>query len=208
MISADRSAKVCGVIIGDIGRYDGKLLGERFAYRYFQDKTLAIGNIVGFRAPVEIDKSRIYDMALASSVDSLSMEDAVNFCWEVPYIRDMYSAAAFSRLLNSGIASLLSASLGAPSEVDGSAVWILKGHEQGGAPQTKGRPLVSFFTMASGHGVGYIGLCNRGGRKTPAYMFDCSFDQEAIVNMCKEIIRAFYHLAQGLHVDAAKTTTP
>ena len=35
--------------------YDGNLIHSRFAYKFFRDKTLPIGNIVAFRAPMQVE---------------------------------------------------------------------------------------------------------------------------------------------------------
>ena len=42
------------MIITDQKVYDGSFIHKRFAYKYFRDKTLAVGNIVSFVAPVEV----------------------------------------------------------------------------------------------------------------------------------------------------------
>ena len=41
--------------------YDGKLLHSRFAYRFFRDKTLPIGNIVAFRSPMKVETEGMID---------------------------------------------------------------------------------------------------------------------------------------------------
>ena len=38
----------------NIDKYDGNLLHGRFAYKFFKDKVLPIGNILCFRAPMEV----------------------------------------------------------------------------------------------------------------------------------------------------------
>ena len=42
------------MIINDQKVYDGSFIHKRFAYRYFRERTLPIGNIVSFVAPVEV----------------------------------------------------------------------------------------------------------------------------------------------------------
>ena len=43
------------MIVNNIETYDGHLLHNRFAYQYFKDKTLPIGNILAFRAPMHVE---------------------------------------------------------------------------------------------------------------------------------------------------------
>ena len=42
------------MILKDIDLYDGSLIHGRIAYKYFRWKSLPIGNIVAFRAPMEV----------------------------------------------------------------------------------------------------------------------------------------------------------
>ena len=43
------------MIVRDIETYDGNLLHHRFAYAYFRQKTLPIGNIIAFRSPMHVE---------------------------------------------------------------------------------------------------------------------------------------------------------
>ena len=43
------------MIINNIELYNGDLLHSRFAYTYFRDKTLPIGNIIAFRSPMHVE---------------------------------------------------------------------------------------------------------------------------------------------------------
>ena len=49
------------MIITDIKVYDGLLIHKRFAYTYFRKKTLPIGNIVAFRAPMNVQADGMID---------------------------------------------------------------------------------------------------------------------------------------------------
>ena len=41
--------------------YNGNLIHQRFAYSYFRDRTLPIGNIVAFRAPMLVETDGMID---------------------------------------------------------------------------------------------------------------------------------------------------
>ena len=49
------------MILRDIDIYDGNLIHGRFAYKYFRKKTLPIGNIVAFRAPMKVETEGMID---------------------------------------------------------------------------------------------------------------------------------------------------
>ena len=49
------------MIVNNIKTYDGHLLHNRFAYTYFRDKTLPIGNIIAFRSPMLVEADGMID---------------------------------------------------------------------------------------------------------------------------------------------------
>ena len=75
------------MIITDIPVYDGLLIHKRFAYNYFRKKTLPIGNIVAFRAPMNVQAEGMIDSEDVLQNDYIYSDDAINFCWEIPYLR-------------------------------------------------------------------------------------------------------------------------
>ena len=48
-------------MIINVPLYDGDLIHSRFAYKHFRDKTLPIGNIVAFRAPMKVEAEGMID---------------------------------------------------------------------------------------------------------------------------------------------------
>ena len=72
------------MILNDAKVYDGNLIHSRFAYRYFRDKTLPIGNIVAFRAPMKVEAEGMIDSEDILNADYIYSDDAINFCWEIP----------------------------------------------------------------------------------------------------------------------------
>ena len=63
--------------------YNGDLIHERFAYRYFKKDVSSVGNIVAFRAPMYVSDNLI-DLEDSLSKDYIFSDDAINFCWEIP----------------------------------------------------------------------------------------------------------------------------
>ena len=131
------------MIVTDIDVYDGALIHDRFAYKYFRNKTLPIGNILAFRAPMLVEADGMIDLEDTLKNDYIYSDDAINFVWEIPNL-DFFGAVAWQRLFNTQIANLLSMQyLNAPIEVDGDDLIVHKEHEQHGIVQPKGKCSVS-----------------------------------------------------------------
>ena len=94
------------MIIKDIKVYDGPLIHKRFAYDFFRNKTLPIGNIIAFRCPMDVSIDGMIDQEDVLQGDYIASDDAINFCWEIPNL-DKLGAVAFQRLLNTQIANIL-----------------------------------------------------------------------------------------------------
>ena len=136
------------MILKDIKVYDGDLIHSRFAYKFFKERTLPIGNIVAFRAPMKVEAAGMIDSEDIINNDFIYSEDAINFCWEIPYL-DPFGAVAWQRLFNTQIANILSSKyLKSPIEVDGDDLIVHKEHNQGGITQSCFMPvLLNFFSF-------------------------------------------------------------
>ena len=114
------------MIVDNIDIYDGDLLHSRFAYKFFRNKTLPIGNILAFRAPMKVEADGMIDLEDTLANDYIYSEDALNFLWEIPNMNE-FGAVAWQRLFNTQIANVLSTKyLKAPIEVDGDDYQVIK----------------------------------------------------------------------------------
>ena len=86
--------------------YDGSLIHNRFAYEYFRKDVSPVGNIVAFRAPMEV-KDNLIDLEDTLTDDFISSKDAINFCWEIPNMCPL-GAVSFQRLFNTAVAQIIS----------------------------------------------------------------------------------------------------
>ena len=86
--------------------YDGKLIHERFAYKYFRKDVSPYGNIVAFKAPMYVSDALI-DLEDSLSNDFIHSQDSINFCWEIPNLCPL-GAVSFQRLFNTAIGNILS----------------------------------------------------------------------------------------------------
>ena len=78
----------------NIDKYDGNLLHGRFAYKFFKDKVLPIGNILCFRAPMEVLADGMIDQEDIDKQEFIWSDDAINFLWEIPILDNPFGAVA------------------------------------------------------------------------------------------------------------------
>ena len=131
------------MIVTDIKLYDGDVIHHRFAYKFFRNRTLPIGNLIAFRAPMKVEADGMIDLEDTLKNDYIYSEDAINFCWEIPGL-EPFGAVAWQRLFNTQIANVLSTKyINAPIEVDGDDLMVHKEFEQHGILQQKGKCSVS-----------------------------------------------------------------
>ena len=65
------------MIVKDIKVYDGPLIHKRFAYDYFRNKTLPIGNIIAFRCPMDVSISGMIDQEDVLQGDYIYSDDYI-----------------------------------------------------------------------------------------------------------------------------------
>lgn len=192
------------MILNDVKVYDGNLIHSRFAYRYFRDKTLPIGNIVAFRAPMKVEAEGMIDSEDILNADYIYSDDAINFCWEIPGL-DPFGAVAWQRLFNTQIANVLSTKyINAPIEVDGDDLMVHKEHNQGGITQTKGKCSVSITVSNNNVALGHTGININAGKKAPAFAYSTSLTDEQAQAFMKDIIDIFYQMNDDIFLATTK----
>jgi len=192
------------MILNNIKAYDGTLLHSRFAYKFFKDKTLPIGNIIAFRAPMHVEAEGMIDSEDVINNDFIYSEDAINFLWEIPNL-DSFGAVAWQRLFNTQIANILSSKyIKAPIEVDGDDLIVHKEHAQGGITQTKGKCSVSITYTNNNVALGHTGINISAGKKAPAYAFSTNLTNEQAIEFMKEVIHGFYAMNDDIFIATSK----
>jgi len=184
--------------------YDGKLLHSRFAYKFFREKTLPIGNIVAFRAPMKVETEGMIDTEDILNNDFIYSDDAINFLWEIPNL-DSFGAVAYQRLLNTLIANILSTNyIKAPIEMNGDDMIVHKEHQQGGVTQTKGKCSVSITYVKNNIALGHTGINITAGKKAPAFAYSTNLTDEQANGFMEDVIRLFYSLNDDIFVATTK----
>ena len=184
--------------------YDGSLLHSRFAYKFFREKTLPIGNIIAFRAPMKVEAEGMIDSEDILNADYIYSDDAINFLWEIPNL-DAFGAVAYQRLLNTQIANILSTQyLKAPIEMKGDDLIVHKEHTQGGVAQPTGKCSVSITYTKNNVALGHTGINIVAGKKAPAFAYSTNLTDEQANNFMAEIINLFYNLNDDIFIATTK----
>ena len=192
------------MIIRDVKTYDGTLLHTRFAYKFFRDKVLPIGNIVAFRSPMLVEADGMIDNEDVIKGEFIYSDDAINFLWEIPNL-DSMGAVFFQRLFNTQIANILSTKyLNAPIEVDGDDLMVHKEHDQHGIVQQKGKCSVSITYTKDGAALGHTGINVMAGPKAPGFAFSTNLSDEESVSFMKDVINAFYETTDSSFIATTK----
>ena len=193
------------MIINDIKVYDGLLIHKRFAYNYFRKKTLPIGNIIAFRAPMNVQADGMIDSEDVLQNDFIYSDDAINFCWEIPNI-DPYGAVAFQRLFNTQIAGILSLKyIKKPIEVDGDDMMVHNEFEgSDGSLQKVGKCSVSITYVKEGVAIGHTGININAGRKAPAFAYSTKLSDDDAKKFMSEVVEMFYNLSDDIFIATTK----
>jgi hypothetical protein len=190
------------MIINDQKIYDGSFIHKRFAYKYFRDKTLAVGNIVSFVAPVEVTLNLI-DLEDSLEKDFIYSESMVNFCWEIPNL-DPFGAVCFQRLFNTSIANILHSHIKKPIEMKGDDIIVHAEHNQGGILQTKGKSSVSITYSKDNVAIGHTGINITAGKQAPAFAYSTNLTPEQVDLFQRQVHQLFYQMVDNIFVATSK----
>jgi len=192
------------MIVTDIPVYDGDILHSRFAYKFFRNKTLPIGNILAFRAPMKVEADGMIDLEDTLANDYIYSEDALNFLWEIPNMNE-FGAVCWQRLFNTQVANILSSKyLKAPIEVDGDDLMVHKEHDQHGIIQPKGKCSVSITYCSNGTALGHTAINVTAGRQAPAFAFSTNLNDNDCDSFMKDVIDMFYAMNDDMFIATTK----
>ena len=193
------------MIIEDIKVYDGPLIHKRFAYDYFRNNTLPIGNIIAFKCPMDVNVSGMIDQEDVLQNDYIASDDAINFCWEIPNL-DKFGAVAYQRLLNTQIANILSTNyINKPIEVDGDDLMV---HDEftgsDGKLQEVGKCSVSITYSKDNVAIGHTGININAGRKAPSFAYSTKLNDDEAKKFMQDVIDTFYTMVDDMFIATTK----
>jgi hypothetical protein len=191
------------MIIDDIKTYDGEILHNRFAYRYFRNKTLPIGNILAFRAPMLVEADGMIDEEDVLKNEFIYSDDAINFLWEIPYL-DSFGAVAYQRLFNTQLANILYNYIQSPIEMDGDDILVHKEFENHGIVQPKGKCSVSITHVKSEAALGHTGINIKAGLRAPSFAYSTNLSDPDADSFMRDVIDMFYALNDDIFIATTK----
>ena len=193
------------MIIKDIKVYDGPLIHKRFAYNFFRNNTLPIGNVIAFRCPMDVEVGGMIDQEDVLQNDFIRSDDEINFCWEIPNL-DKFGAVAFQRLFNTQIANLLSNKfIQKPIEVDGDDLMVHDEFEgSDGKPQKIGKCSVSITYSKDNVAIGHTGINVNAGRGAPPFAYSTKLSDEDAEKFMKGVVDMFYGMVDDMFIATTK----
>ena len=172
------------------GVYDGKLIHERFAYKFFRKEVSPYGNIVAFRAPMYVEDALI-DLEDSLSDDYIHSQDAINFCWEIPNL-DPFGAVSFQRLFNTTIGNLLASVTNKSVLIDGDDILVqdeFTGNDE--KVRESGKVSVSITYSKDGVALGHTGINITAGDKAPGFAYSSNLTDDQIDYFINTVVDYF-----------------
>jgi len=187
-------------------KYDGSLIHQSgFCYKYFKDKVLPTGNIILFRAPMEVTLNLI-DLEDSLNQDYIYSEDAINLCWEIPNL-DPLGAVFFQRLFNTQLAQVLYKLIQKPIAVDGDDLIVFdlempktNKFVEGG----RGKCSVSIAYSKNNVAIGHTGINIIAGPKAPDFAYSTKLTNEQLQTFCNDAMMTFYTITHDSFVACTK----
>jgi hypothetical protein len=170
--------------------YNGDLIHDRFAYKFFRKEVSPYGNIVAFRAPMYVSDNLI-DLEDTLANDYIFSEDAINFCWEIPNLCPL-GAVAFQRLFNTTIAGMLGQLIQKPINMDGDDIMVADefiGSDS--KKRSEGKVSVSITYSKEDIALGHTGINVQAGKKAPGFAYSSNLNDSQIEAFMEAVIKAF-----------------
>ena len=183
--------------------YDGSLIHNRFAYEYFRKDVSPVGNIVAFRAPMEV-KDNLIDLEDTLTDDYISSKDAINLCWEIPNLCPL-GAVAFQRLFNTAVAQLLSEYIKLPISMKGDDLMVIdkfKGSD--GEEREEGKVSVSITYSKENVTLGHTALNINAGKNAPGFAYSSKLSDEDVEGLMIKICNYFNYEIRDQFVATTK----
>ena len=170
--------------------YDGDFIHERFAYKVFRKEVTPYGNIVAFRAPMDVSDNLI-DLEDTLSNDFIHSEDAINFCWEIPNLCPI-GAVSFQRLFNTAVGKILSDTIKKDIVMDGDDIMVVdsfKGSDD--EVREQGKVSVSITYSKENVAIGHTGINVNAGNKAPGFAYSSNLDDNTVKSFMENVITYF-----------------
>lgn len=184
-------------------KYDGHMLHDRFAFRFFGDTVSPLGNIIAFRGAMEVLADAMIDQEDVLAEAFIWSDDAINFLWELPILgNNAFGAVAYQRLFNTQIANILSKAefLNKPIQVKGDDLMV----EDTTFADGQGKCSVSITHVKNEVALGHTGININTGNKAPKEAYATHLNDQQITGFMEQVIAMFTELNQDLFVATSK----
>ena len=170
--------------------YDGSLIHKRFAYEYFRKDVSPVGNIVAFRAPMDV-KDNLIDLEDTLTDDFISSKDAINFCWEIPNMCPL-GAVSFQRLFNTAVAQILSDYIKLPISMKGDDIMVIdKFTGSDDVEREEGKASVSITYSKDNVTLGHTAINIDAGKDAPGFAYSTHLSDEDVEGLMIKVCNYF-----------------
>lgn len=193
--------------VSGVDYYDGTVLHAPFAYKFFRNKTLPIGNIVLFRSPVKVETTGMIDLEDVLAKDYIYSNDMINMLWEIPNL-DAFGAVAFQRLFNTQVANILHKYINKPIEVNGDDIMVhdeFEGSDK--ALHNVGKASVSIAYSRNNTAMSHTAINVDAGPSAPGFAYSTKMTDEQCEQFMKDVIDCFYEMVDSIFLATRKLTT-
>ncbi len=184
-------------------KYDGHMLHNRFAFRFFGDNVSPLGNIIAFRGAMEVLADAMIDQEDVLAEAFIWSDDAINFLWELPILgNNAFGAVAYQRLFNAQMANILSETefLNKPVHIEGDDLMV----EDNTFANGRGKCSVSITHIKHDVALGHTGINIHTGNKAPKEAYATHLNEQQIKGFMAQVIAMFTQLNQDLFVATSK----
>lgn len=176
--------------------YEGSVIHQRFAYKFFKKQVSATGDIVAYISPVEVTANLI-DLEDAINHDYIYSDSMMNFIMEIPNI-DLFGGIAFQRLFNAQVGSLLcSKYLDKEGYVDGDDIMVKDGDEFKKAS-------VSIAAKKNDAVLVHLGINIDAGSKAPSFAYSTNLSEEKAHEFMTDVCRIFREMTTDIFIASTK----
>lgn len=186
------------MIIKDISLMNDEFLSKKFANKHLGDaRTLRIGNIISFLAPVSFisDDDKNHHVVSAESI---------NFCIEIPDISNYAGVCMQKLFLTNATNFLASKYIDSDVEIINNDVVVKQEHDNGGIHQRDGIVSLNRIRSVNGAVLIYLGYYNTAGPDSRPRSFSLDFDTDKCNKLMDDVNAIFYNLANNVFLNCAK----
>lgn len=184
-------------------KYDGSLIHNRFAYEYFRKDVSPVGNIVAFRAPMDV-KDNLIDLEDTLTDDFIASKDAINFCWEIPNMCPL-GAVAFQRLFNTAVAQILSDYIKLPISMKGDDLMVIdKFTGSDDEEREEGKVSVSITYSKDSVTLGHTAINIDAGKDAPGFAYSSNLSDEDAEGLMIKVCNYFNYEIRDQFVATTK----